>query len=185
MRLSPPVRGARRSAFLTSEAEVRTREWVLRVANRSNPLLESVVVETSLGPTHLLKSPETDSGRDVVCFPGWGTNGAFWCVTGGLAPLADVRRVWIADVPGQPGLSAGWAPTYGPDGYACWIEEVLDRLALTTTALMGASLGGLLAVQGAARLGARVDKVVLLRPTPSSRFPGLLPPRLASSGTVS
>ena len=176
MRETPPVPGARRSAFRTVAAEAWTRDWIVRAASRSRPPLESVVVETSFGPTHLLRSPEAASGRDVVCFPGWGTNCAFWCVAGDIGPLAEARRVWIADVPGQPGLSAGWAPTYGPDGYGRWIEELLDALSLTTTGLMGASLGGLLALQGAARLGARVDKAVLLAPA------GFVRPALSLSG---
>lgn len=101
MRETPPVRGARRSAFRTVVAEAWTRDWIARAASRSRPPLESVVVETSFGPTHLLRSPEAASGRDVVCFPGWGTNCAFWCVAGDIGPLTEVRRVWIADVPGS------------------------------------------------------------------------------------
>jgi len=123
-----------------------------------------VEIETSLGRTHLLRGPEADSGRDVIALPGFGTNSGFWCLAGNIESVARARTVWIADVPGHPGLSAGWAPSFGKDGYARWVEEVLDALALERCALMGASLGGMISVLAGARLGDRIDRIALLAP---------------------
>jgi pimeloyl-ACP methyl ester carboxylesterase len=160
----PAVRGARRSGFRTAATEAWAKAWIARMAERSTPPLESTWVETSLGRTHVVRSPDPGTGRDVVCFPGFGTNSGWWCVAGNLTPLTQVARVWIVDVPGQPGLSAGWAPPFTRDGYDLWIEQLVDGLGLDSVSLMGVSLGGLLAVRGSVRLGSRAERMVLLAP---------------------
>lgn len=165
-----PDAGLRPSAFRSPRAEEWTRDWIARVAAESKPAFTPVRVQTSLGTTHLLRGPEADSGKDVIAFPGFGTNAAFWCLAGNVEEVARVRRVWIADVPGHPGLSAGWAPSFGKDGYARWVEEVMGALGLEQSALMGVSLGAMISVLAAARLGDRIDRVALLAPA------GLVPP---------
>ena len=37
-------------------------------------------------------------------------------------------RLDLVDVPGQPGLSTGWAPPFTGDGYDLWIEQLVDGL---------------------------------------------------------
>jgi pimeloyl-ACP methyl ester carboxylesterase len=72
-----------------------------------------------------------------------------------------------------------------PDFRTLTISRMLDQLARELDAaradrvtLMGSSLGGALAVLGAARLGRRVDRLVLLAPAVMFAKPGhhLLPP---------
>ena len=177
MSTQPPVPDARRSGFTTPATAAWAKAWITRVAKQADPPLESTWVETTLGPTHVLRSPDPGTGNDVVCFPGFGTNGGWWCVAGNLAPLTRVARVWIADVPGHPGLSTEWAPPFAPDGYDLWVEELVDGLDLETVTLMGVSLGGMLAVLGSIRLGRRAERLVALAPAGFVR-PWLGPTRL-------
>jgi pimeloyl-ACP methyl ester carboxylesterase len=102
--------------------------------------------------------------------PGWGTNAGLWLRGGALDALAKVGPVTLLDLPGQPGRGGEWAPP--PSGYTGWLERVLDGLELSTASLVGASLGGGIAVRGALAITGRIERLVLLAPA------GFVPPLL-------
>ena len=80
------------------------------------------VVDTHLGPTHVVATG-TGPGT-VLVLPGTNFNAATslpW-----LTALTGDRRLLVADLPGQPGLSADTRPADETHGYAAWLDDVLS-----------------------------------------------------------
>ncbi len=76
--------------------------------------------------------------------------------------LDDVRRVAAYDLRGH-GRSP-WSGEQSLDQHVADLDEVLDTLGLDSAALVGHSLGGLVAVRAACRQPERVSALVLLDP---------------------
>jgi pimeloyl-ACP methyl ester carboxylesterase len=103
-----------------------------------------------------------------------------------LAPTHDV----IA--PGLPGFGAA-AALPGPDsigGFADAVIQCLDRLGIGRFALLGHSMGGMIVQEMAARLGDRIERLVLYGTGPLGRMPDRFEPletsmdRLATDGVA-
>jgi predicted pyridoxine 5'-phosphate oxidase superfamily flavin-nucleotide-binding protein len=107
--------------YRSEEQETAVRRWCeLRL--RPWPVDHTRhVVDTHLGPTHVLAAgagPAT-----VLALPGTGFNAATslsW-----VAALSTSSRVLVADLPGQPGLSAAPRPSDETNGYAAWVDDLL------------------------------------------------------------
>ena len=69
------------------------------------------------------------------------------------------RSVLAPDLPGH-GRSAGEIDSI--EGYAGWLIELLDKVGVVQVALVGHSMGALIALESAARLGARAERLALL-----------------------
>ncbi|GIJ48260.1 Ndr family protein [Virgisporangium aliadipatigenens] len=123
--------------------------------------MERLRVPTRLGETFVVASGPVD-GPPLVLLHGSGTNAAMWA--GDVATWAERFRVYAVDLPGEPGHSAAVRPPLGSDEHAGWLDDVLDGLGAGSVALVGASLGGWLATDYAARRPARVTRLVLLCP---------------------
>lgn len=83
------------------------------------------VVDTSLGMTHVVS---LGAGDDVcVYLPGTNFNAS--SSTTVLAALAGKFRVYAADLPGQPGLSAANRPADEHSGYAGWVTQLIGWVA--------------------------------------------------------
>ncbi|GAA1823083.1 alpha/beta hydrolase [Luedemannella flava] len=106
------------------------------------------------------------SGREqappLVLLHGSGTNAAMWM--GDVGTWAEHFRVYAVDVIGEPGLSAPARPPLDTQAHARWLDDVLAGLGVTTTAVVGASLGGWLAIDYATRRPGRVTNLALLCP---------------------
>jgi pimeloyl-ACP methyl ester carboxylesterase len=103
-----------------------------------------------------------DDAPPVILLHGAGFNSAAW--TADVAVWAQAHRVYAVDLIGEPGLSAPTRPPLASDGYAEWLDDVLDGLGITQTALVGASLGGWIALDYALRRPRRVARLALLVP---------------------
>ena len=79
-------------------------------------------VVTSLGTTHVVTLGE--GTRACVYLPGTNFNASSSTVV--LGALAAKFRVYAADLPGQPGLSAADRPDDEHAGYARWVTEMVD-----------------------------------------------------------
>ena len=85
------------------------------------------MVGTSLGETHAVS---LGAGSQVcVYLPGTNFNASSSTVV--LGALAARFRVYAADLPGQPGLSAADRPDDERSGYAAWVSELIDWVART------------------------------------------------------
>ena len=79
-------------------------------------------VDTSLGMTHVVS---LGAGNHVcVYLPGTNFNASSSTMV--LGALAAKFRVYAADLPGQPGLSAANRPDDEHAGYAGWVTEMVD-----------------------------------------------------------
>lgn len=169
-----PINGARLSRFVRPDDEDWARTWTKQIASRSLHPFKSIFVETVLGTTHVLQTQERTGCTEMICVPGWGTNSAFWVVARNLEGLAKVARLSIVDVPGQPGMSTGWSPPIGGDGYGRWLRDVADGLGLRTVSLMGTSFGAYIVLLGERSLRDRVSHLVICAPAGIVRpCPGL------------
>ncbi len=99
------------------------------------------------------------SGPPLVCLHGWAMN--LRVFDGLAAGLADAHEVITLDLPGH-GRSA-WHDAF--DSFDAWVDAVAAQLPARCT-LLGWSLGGQLAIELAARLPGRVEKLVLVSTTP-------------------
>jgi len=76
---------------------------------------------------------------------------------------ADYHVVAV-DIIGDAGYSAHSRPWIATDAHARWLDDVLDGLSFTSASFVGASFGGLLAIDYAVRRHTRVERLALLAP---------------------
>ncbi|HJQ48806.1 MAG TPA: alpha/beta fold hydrolase [Amycolatopsis sp.] len=141
------------------------REWILRryrEALQAWPVpAEHVRVGTHQGETFVVASGPEDAPPLVLCH-GSGTNAVMWLDD--VAEWAKHFRVYAVDMIGEPGLSAPSRPPLDSDAHARWLDEVLDGLGVERVSMVGASLGGWLALDYTTRRPDRVERLALLCP---------------------
>jgi pimeloyl-ACP methyl ester carboxylesterase len=81
-----------------------------------------------------------------------------------MSVLSSDFRTHAVDIIGDAGYSAPSRPWLASDAHARWLDDVLDQLSLKSAAFVGASFGGLLAVDYAIRRRDRVECLALLAP---------------------
>jgi len=137
--------------------EARYRDFLKSwpVANRQLRL------PTRQGETFVIAcGPE--SAPPLLLFHGSATNSFIWMDD--VADWAEHFRVFAVDMIGEPGFSAPSRPPLDSEAYAHWLDDVMTGLGLTSAAIVGASLGGWLALDYATRRTNRVDALALLCP---------------------
>jgi pimeloyl-ACP methyl ester carboxylesterase len=140
-------------------AEVEPELWEALVeAGWPGPPAEHDV-ETVAGTTHVFEWP--GSGLPLVLLHGAGTSSVMWVPL--LATLVG-RHVYAIDTIGQPGRSVQRAPVPDVDALVAWLDETLDGLQVAHPHLVGASYGGWLVTQYAARKPARAASITLAEP---------------------
>jgi pimeloyl-ACP methyl ester carboxylesterase len=72
--------------------------------------------------------------------------------------------VFAIDTIGDPGFSEPVRPDFATDAHARWLDDVWRALGIARAAVMGASLGGWLALDYAIRRPAQVERLALLAP---------------------
>ncbi|MEV2277545.1 alpha/beta fold hydrolase [Nocardiopsis sp. NPDC049922] len=118
-------------------------------------------VATRQGETFVVVCGPRDA-PPVVLLHGSGANTTMWRED--AAALARRHRVHCVDLIGEPGLSAPSRPPLDSDALSAWLDEVLDGLGIAETALVGASLGGWVALDHAVRRPERIRRLALLCP---------------------
>ena len=98
----------------------------------------------------------------LLLFHGGGTTSAMW--QDSVAAWAAHFRVYGVDLIGEPGFSAPARPPFSSDAYALWLDDVLRALSVARASIVGASLGGWLALDYATRRPEHVDRLALLGP---------------------
>ena len=131
---------------------------------------ETVRVATRYGETFGIINGEA-SAPPLVLLHGANSNALAW--GGDVAEFSRFFRTVALDVIGEPGRSAASRPPWTGPAYADWLTDVLDGLHLPTTALVGISQGGWLALKFATQHPERITKLVLLAPG------GIAAPRLS------
>lgn len=109
---------------------------------------------------HSLTSFETSLGRTTVV-SGSGLNAA---TSLSLAcALQARRRLFLVDLPGQPGLSSSHGPPHGHfSDYGTWLGELIPRLTTESVVIVGHSIGAAAALASAP--SPQVAGLVLVNP---------------------
>jgi pimeloyl-ACP methyl ester carboxylesterase len=120
---------------------------------------ETCTVSTRHGETHLLACGN-GGAKPVLLLHGTEGSALSWRYQ--LAALASRYRVYALDIIGSAGRSAPTRPAYDGAGYAEWLEDVLDALALPVATFIGISNGCWLIWKLAAYAPERISRAVLL-----------------------
>lgn len=144
-------------------------DWYDRELHRYPVPFESRIVETALGPTHVLVSGQSEA-QPLVLLHGRGDSALCWIKF--IAQFSARFRAYAIDLPGYPGKSvARRLPSIGK-GTADWLAQTLSALDVRDAHVIGASLGGWVALKFAVRYPGRVRRLALLVPM------GIVRPRL-------
>ncbi|WP_169987522.1 alpha/beta fold hydrolase [Microbispora sp. H10836] len=147
--------------YVTSEGERELRERHQELLTRWPVPSERLRIPTREGETFVIASGPPQA-PPLLLLHGSSTTCVMWL--GDVATWAPHFRVYAVDLIGEPGLSAPSRPPLGSEAYALWLDDVLEGLGLSRVSLVGASLGGWLAVDYAIRRPGRVERLALLSP---------------------
>ena len=100
-------------------------------------------IPTRQGETFVIESGPEDAPA-LVLLHGTAANAASWIVD--IPTWSQHLRVFCVDIIGDAGFSAQVRPPYDSDAHMEWFDDVMEGLSLSTTALVGMSLGGWLAL---------------------------------------
>lgn len=122
---------------------------------------ETVHLPTRHGETFVIASGNP-SAPPLVLIHGSVSNATSWVAE--FPAYSQHFRVYAVDLPGEPGKSAQNRPAWQGPAFAEWLEDVLNGLKISKTALLGISQGGWTALRFATCHPDRVSKLVLLAP---------------------
>jgi pimeloyl-ACP methyl ester carboxylesterase len=103
----------------------------------------------------------------VILLHGGATTSAMWVRS--VRAWAESFRLYAIDIIGEPGFSAPSRPAFASDAHARWMDDLWSALHLERAPIVGASLGGLLALDYAIRRPEKVQTLVLLAPAGVAR----------------
>jgi len=143
---------AGKELILTLYREI-LEEWP--VANRQYQ------VETRHGSTFVIESGDA-SKPPLILLHGSVSNSLTWLAD--VETYAETHHVFAVDIIGEPGFSAPSRPTYESGAYPEWLAELLEKLGIEKTSLVGLSLGGWMALSFAVTYPEKVEKLCLICP---------------------
>jgi pimeloyl-ACP methyl ester carboxylesterase len=118
-------------------------------------------IDTSYGRTHVI-SAGPEGAKPVFILHGAASHAiGCWPLINGLA---SKYRVHAPDAPRQLGKSDPFRLSSRNADYGKWLTEVLDKLGIEDTRVVGFSFGGWMACKLAINAPDRIEKLVLLSP---------------------
>jgi pimeloyl-ACP methyl ester carboxylesterase len=125
-------------------------------------LFEKLFVPTRFGRTHLIASGDPGAPPLFLlpalyqCAPAWRAN---------VGQLSRTFRTYAVDVLGEPNKSEQTSTMKTRHDQAGWFEDLLDGLSIRRASIVGNSYGGLIALNMASLIPARISKVVAISPS--------------------
>lgn len=107
---------------------------------------------------------DAGEGPPIVLLHGLGATNASMLPL--VSKLAGVHRVLAPDLPGF-GDSGKPFTSYNATFFGRWLIDFLDALGIERAHLVGNSLGGRVAIEGGLLAPERIDRIVLLAPSPA------------------
>ncbi|MES0488545.1 MAG: alpha/beta hydrolase [Leptospirales bacterium] len=150
-----------KSIFKNEAAKVKLLEWYEKFKKKIKHPLESRLVETSFGETHVLVGGPKN-GQPLVLLHGALASSAH--VLSEVTSLMDNFRVYSVDIIGQSPKSADNRLSVKNNDYGKLMVEVLDELKLDKPNVVAVSWGGFVAIRTAVHAPERINKLVLLVP---------------------
>ena len=154
-------RTAQLSAFRSDEGRARYLAAYDAVLQQWPVPFEELDLPTRFGTTHVVASGLRHAPA-LVLLPSLAASATLWRPN--VAALCAQYRVYAVDVIGQPGKSVQTRKLGDRRGMAEWFSDMLDALEVRRASIVGASYGGFIAMNQAARTPARVERVVLIGP---------------------
>lgn len=127
------------SYFGNAAIKENIERWYHRKIEQLGISYESIEIETSFGKTHLIVTG-TDNKPPLVLLHGY-----FSCAPLTIEALFDLKedyRIFAIDVIGQPNLSVTVQPSMYDHSYGQWMFEIMTRLDIKDSILVGISFGG-------------------------------------------
>ena len=139
--------------------------WVKQLEKNNNRQYERYEIETSLGKTHVWGLYTNEEHLDtVVIFPGARTTALIWDFDKGLDNFNHKMRIFMVETNGLPNLSYGETPDIKSLDYGFWADEVLEKLKIEKTFILGASFGGLICMKLGIVKPEKIKAAFLLNP---------------------
>lgn len=124
------------------------QNWVKQLEKNNDRQYERYEIETSLGKTYVWGLYTKEEHLDtVVIFPGARTTSLIWDFDKGLDNFKHRMRIFMVETNGLPNLSDGQTPDIKSLDYGYWANEVLEKLNIEKTFILGASFGGLICMK--------------------------------------
>ena len=144
---------------------------LIRENYRESPIeVETIWIDSEeFGRTHVMAAGNP-AGDPIVLLHGSSGNSTAWF--GALAEIGRDYRVFMVDIPGQPGLSSTERPELNVETLSGWLGEVVTELHLNRFGLAGMSIGAWLALAFTIRNPALISGLALVSPS------GIKPPRV-------
>lgn len=120
---------------------------------------EKRFVNTSYGRTFMLAAGK-ETNPAIVLLHGSNSNSAFWFSE--LTALSADYRVYAVDIIGEAGNSEEYRPDLNTNGFAVWLKEVLNALALEKPTIIGNSLGGWMSLKFATAYPEYAARLILI-----------------------
>lgn len=135
--------------------------WHHRFRERIGRSLEGRMLDTPLGPTHVLLAGPAAAPPLVLLHGALASSAHALSV---VPDLADHYRIHAIDIVGQSPLSAETRPDVNGNAYGEWALACLDALGLEHPAVLGVSWGGFVACRLAAVAPRRIRALSLVVP---------------------
>ncbi|RZL84660.1 MAG: alpha/beta hydrolase [Rhodococcus sp. (in: high G+C Gram-positive bacteria)] len=147
--------------YRDTDASVRVRRWCREQLQHRDVTHSLTRLETPLGSTTVLSAGTRAGLPPVVLLPGTGLNAATTLPTVRL--LHGKHRVFVPDIPGEPGLSSSHRPhRHRLRAYGAWLDNLLPQLSAEPVILVGHALGAAIALSATPSAG--IAALVLVNP---------------------
>lgn len=158
----------KKSIYKTATGEMLVMGYYNQLLEKWPVSYDSGRTNTRHGRTHVIACGDPLNPA-LIMLHGSNSNSAAWM--GDVARYCQHFRVYLVDIPGEPGKSSRNRPAWRSPAFAEWLEDVLNELNLKQASIIGLSYGGWIALKYAIYQPERVNKLVLLAPS------GLVPTR--------
>jgi len=152
----------KKSIYKTTSGEMLVMSYYNQLLEQWPVSYDSGRTNTRHGRTHVIACGDP-LNPPLILLHGSNSNSAAWM--GDVARYCQHFRVYLVDIPGEPGKSSRNRPAWRSPAFAEWLEDVLNELRLEQASIVGLSYGGWIALKYAIYQPERVNKLVLLAPS--------------------